>query len=418
MAVADIAPSVPASPLVPLRAAPSAMAAPTTTAYPLVFRRYLLRSLQLTLDQVRCAGDVLTTTGQNQALHLLDFALRFDDAWPLLRELLLALLPFMEQPGEQRRWVAYLRQALPRCTNDHAAEARFTCTLGVLSRRFGDLPAAERYLQQSQTAAAALADPHLRAGALTELAYVVQMQHRLGEAKALIEQAHTLLPADDPLRAPGYAVLGDLLFEEQNWAAAAALTEQAIALWNAHGQRVFAASGWRGLARIRWRQGDVAAAVACYERAIACYAASHEPVQQAITCVGLGGLYAGLADGAQALRWLAQAEQILLPLQDTYHLAMLYTNYGIAYRLLRQWPQAIDALHKSLAYAQELGDRARQVNGLTELATVHQAWEQVSLARQTLTQAQNLLDQLSTWPDAAHYQAFITQMLQTLPPPE
>jgi len=421
--VADITPSIPipsvsAPSLVPLPVAASAMAASTTVAYPLVFRRYLLRGLQLTFDQVRSAGDTLTTTVQNQALHLLDFALRFDDAWPLLRELLLALLPFMEQPGEQRRWLAYLHQALPRCTNDQEAEARFTWTLGVLSRRFGDLLAAERYLHQSQTAAAALADQRLRAGALTELAYVVLMQHRLAEAKRLIDQAHTLLPADDPLRAPGYAVLGDLLFEEQNLAAAATMTEQAISLWNAHGQTVFAASGWRGLARIRWRQGDGVTAVACYERAIACYEASHGRVQQAITCVGLGGLYAGLADGAQALLWLAQAEQILLPLQDTYHLAMLYTNYGIAYRLLRQWPQAVDALHKSLAYAQHLGDQARQVNGLTELATVHQAWEQFALARQTLTQAQNLLDQLSTWPDAAHYQALITRMLQTLPPPE
>jgi tetratricopeptide (TPR) repeat protein len=421
MVVATAASFIPSLPLSTRSMASQPLAAQPLADYPLIFRRYILRNLQISLEQVRQSGDTLAEAIQQQALHILDFALRFEESWPILCELLLHLSPFMERLGEYRRWLAYLTQALALCRrcHDQEAEARLTWTAGVLSRRLGDLLTAEHYLQQSQTLAAALLyEQRLRANALTELAHVIQMQHRLVEAKALIQQAHTLLSPDDPLRAPGYSVLGDVFFEEQNWAAAAALTEQAIALWNAHGQRVFAASGWRGLARIRWRQGDASAAVVCYERAIACYEASHEQVQQAITCVGLGGIYAGLADGAQALLWLAQAEQILLPLQDTYHLAMLYTNYGIAYRLLRQWPQAVDALHKSLAYAQELGDQERQVNGLTELATVYQACEQVSQARHTLIQAQNLLDQLSTWPDAAHYQALITQMLQTLPPPE
>ncbi len=398
----------------------SSPVAPTPGDYPHVFRRYLLRSLQLLLDQVRRSGDILTETVQTQALHLLDFALRFDDAWPLLRELLLHLSPFMERLVEQRRWLACVTLALPLCHrfHDRITAAHFTCTLGVMSRRLGDLPAAERYFIQSRTLAAAVGELRLCASVLTELAYLMQMHHRLPQAKALIQQAHDLLPMDDPLRAPGYAVLGDVFFEEQRLVAAATVTEQAIALWLAHEQPIFAASGWRGLARIRWRQGETAVAIGCYERAIACYAAGQDRFQQAITCVGLGGLYAGLTEADQALAWLAQAEQILLPLQDTYHLAMLYTNYGIAYRLLRQWPQAVDALHKSLAYAQHLGDQARQVNGLTELATVQLAWEQFALARQTLTQAQNLLDQLSTWPDAAHYQALITRMLQTLPPPE
>jgi tetratricopeptide (TPR) repeat protein len=353
---------------------------------------------------------------QNQVLHILDFALRFDDAWPLLRELLFLLLPLIERLGEQRRWLPCFAQALPLCrrAHDREAEARFTWTLGVLSRRLGDLPAAERYLTQSQTVAAALADQHLRASALTELAYLLQMQHRLAEATALIQQAHTLLPPDDPLRAPGYSVLGDVLFEEQQWGAAAAMTEQAIALWTTHGQTLFTASGWRGLARIRWRQGDVAAAVACYERAIACYEERQERVQQAITCIGLGGLYAGLADGAQALGWLAQAEQILLPLGDTYHLAMLYTNYGIAYRLLRQWQPAVDALQKSLAYSGELNDFARQINSLTELATVYHEWGKPTLAQQPLTQAQNALNHLPDWPDAMHYQTVIAQMMPAL----
>ena len=405
MVIADVA---------PLIAAPTVVASPVGD-YPRVFRRYLLRTLQLTLDQVRSSGDIVTEAVQTQVLHILDFALRLDDAWPLLRELLFLLLPMIERLGEQRRWLSCFAQALPLCRRAHdgEAESRFAWTLGVLSRRFGDLPAAERYLTQSQTVAAALADQHLRASALTELAYLMQMQHRLAEATALIQQAHALLPPDDPLRAPGYAVLGDVLFDEQQWGAAAAMTEQAIALWATHGQTLFAASGWRGLARIRWRQGDVAAAVACYERAIACCEAGQERVQQAITCIGLGGLYAGLADGAQALGWLAQAEQILLPLRDTYHLAMLYTNYGIAYRLLRQWQPAVDALQKSLAYYGELNDFARQINSLTELATVYQEWGKPTLAQQPLIQAQSLLASLTDWLDAKDYQALITQMMET-----
>jgi len=388
--------------------------------YPLVFRQYILRNVQLSLEQVRRSGATLTDTVKTQALHILDFALRLDDGWSSLRDLLYSLSPYMARGGDRRQWVAYVERTLHlcQCGHDRAAEAQFTWTLGVLWRQLGDLAAAERYLLRSRTLATATGQARLCAQVLTELAHLAQLQHRLTDATAFVKQAHDLLPPDDSECAAGHSVLGDVYFEEQQWSHAAVAFERAIALWNMHGQRAFAASGWRGLARVRWGQGDCAVAIACYERAIALYEESDEAVQRAIACIGLGGLYAGQGTPQRALPWLAQAEAVLLPIQDHYHLAMLYTNYGIVHRMVGEWQAATVALHKSLAYYADLGDLARQVNVLTELATVYVQAGVETAARQTLTQAQSLLAALPDWPVATYYQTLIAQMEQALAHPD
>lgn len=382
--------------------------------YPLLFRQYVLRNVQMTLEQVRSSGDTLAAAVKEQAFHILDFALRLEESWPGLRELLLALLPYIGRWGERRRWIAYLERALAlsQQRHDRVAEAQFAWSLGVLMRQLGELATAERHLQHCVALTAGLASPHLQAKALTELALLAQMQHQLAAAKTLVAQAHQQLAPDDRERAPGHSVLGDVFSEEQNWVRAAHEIEQAIALWTAQGQHVFAASGWRGLARVRYGEKDYPAAIHCYEQALALYDRAGEQIQRAIAGIGLAGFYVGQRQPHLALPWLATAEATLLPLHDQFHLAMLYLNYGIAQRMLGAWSDALHALTKSLTYYTTIGDALRQVNVLTEMSEVYLVMDDQRHLATTLAQAQSLFAQLPVTPRVLASQQAFNQLQQ------
>src|SRR5688500_9925781 len=76
--------------------------------YPALFRAYVLRGLQHVLACVRATADLLADDVREEALHTLSFALRLDDAWPLVRDLLLAMAPKLEQVGYRDDWILYL----------------------------------------------------------------------------------------------------------------------------------------------------------------------------------------------------------------------------------------------------------------------------------------------------------------------
>ena len=383
------------------------MCAAQTTAnpifvdYPARFRWQVMNTLELSLQDVCAAGTRLSEEVKEQAIYILEFALTMAEAWPAVRKLLLQLSPDLERHGDRRRWLQLLGLGLRLAEqiHDQATAAQFHWSLGLLSRQISDFAAAEAHLRQCQQLAVTTGLVALSARALTERAHLLQMHHRLAEAKALIAQALQLLPVDDPDHAAAYSVLGDIYYAEAQWSQARIAIERAIALWEGSGQLTDAAGGWRGLARVRWATGDWEAAVACYARALALYQDTDNPLQRAVTALGFGALYLERGEPLQALPHFVTAEAILRPVEDHFHLAMLDLNYGIAYRLTSAWELALQALQRSLVYYQSTADHVRSVNGLIEVALVYLAMQATELARTALLQAQAILTQLPLAPE-------------------
>lgn len=328
-----------------------------STNYPERFRRTIVQGLRITLTDLRAVADApaahyFTEEETEQALHILNFALGMVEAWPDTCALISILSPHMERMGDRRRWIQLLTRglSLAQQMDDLATAAHLHWSLGLLHRQISDFATAEAHWQQSQQLAVDIGQTRLAAKTLTELANLRQLQHRWAEAKYFILEAHQLLPPADPDAAAGYSVLGDIYYAERQWPAAVAAIEQAIALWSQAGQPTAAAGGWRGLARVRWATGDRMAALACYERALALYAEADDPTQRALTLMGMGALALETLEPAHAFPYFAEAEAILRPLADHFHLAMLDLNYGIAHRLTAAWGLAMQALERSLAY--------------------------------------------------------------------
>ncbi len=366
--------------------------------YPARFRQQILNTLEISLQDVCIAGTRLSEEVKEQALHILEFALKIAEAWPNVRKLILQLSPYLERNGDRRRWIYLLSHALRLAEQiqDQVTAAQFHWSLGLLLRQISDFTAAEAHLQQSHQLATTTGLVALAARALTERAHLLQMHHRLAEAKAFIMEVQQLLPPNNPDRAAAYSVLGDIYYAEAQWAQAVDATERAIALWEGAGQLADAAGGWRGLARVRWATGDWEAAAACYERALALYADADNPLQRALTALGFGALYLDRGEPRRAFPHFVAAEAILRPVEDHFHLAMLDLNYGIAHRMTGEWELALQALERSLAYYQSTADYARQINLLIELATLHLAMARIDHARVCLTDAQRLLIQSPT----------------------
>ena len=125
------------------------------------------------------------------------------DAWPLGRDLLLAIAPKMERAGHRREWLPYLERGLAqsRARRDVRAEADICLELGVLHRLLNERDKARDRFSTSASRYAELGDAKRQAFALNRLAYVAVLDESLEEATRLVQQAFDLCGEDEGIRA-------------------------------------------------------------------------------------------------------------------------------------------------------------------------------------------------------------------------
>lgn len=85
-----------------------AIATPTPEAK---FQGYLERNLRYLLDLAATNELSPNTEMRIQAMHTLNYAFGAPEQWELTKELVLTLMPAMEQVDHRDHWVVYLKQA-------------------------------------------------------------------------------------------------------------------------------------------------------------------------------------------------------------------------------------------------------------------------------------------------------------------
>jgi tetratricopeptide (TPR) repeat protein len=110
----------------------------------------------------------------------------------------------------------------------------------------------------------------------------------------------------------------------------------------------------------------------------------------------------------QALACFTEAEAVLRHAQDHWHLAMLYTNQGLACRMLSEWAQAKAYFETALALWTRLGSIASQVNALDELACTYLEQGDAPAALAVLQQAFVRLQQMQQDPAYETHRANLT----------
>lgn len=387
-------------------------ARPAVTDFPALFRTYLHNGVAQALAQVRRHPDLVQNSPLRETvLHTLTFALESATVYDMVREIVQRLTPAMEQAGLWESWLLPLQRAIEQAQQqqDRRAEADWRFWLGQFYQNRSEFAAAHTQWEAAVKLFAALGDAPNQAKTLNRLAYLARLERRYAEGETLVTAALRLLAPTDPERAFSYFVQGVLAFDKSDWASAVAYLQASLTLSEQQGDKVTIARRLRNLGPALRAMGGYAEAIACYQRAIGLFGEVYDPVQQAVTRMNLGVVYLVTDQPDAALACFTEAEAVLRHAQDHWHLAMLYTNQGLACRMLRKWPQAKAYFETALALWTRLDSIAAQVNALDELACTYLEQGDTPAALAVLQQAFARLQQMQTDPAYKTHQENLTR---------
>ena len=385
--------------------------------YAAIFRQYIQRSAQATLDAVQKTGPALPPEQQEQGLHTLDFALNLPDAWREARALLLALAPKVEQAGLRRGWLPFLQRGIERCqaAGDSASQAEMEIHLGMLYFVMGRMDEARALFQASAGRCQALGDAAGQARALNRWAYLDRIQQRSQSAAQLVQQALDLLAPDDAERSFSHYVLGGLAIDRRDWPQALSHLNAALDGWQSRSDPVMVARSLTNLGMAQRGAGQYEEAIASYTEAIAIMAEMGDPVNEAVTRMNLGNVYWATGQPQTALEHYLLAEPIFRRTDDQLRLARVNTTMGIVCTHLGRWEQAHAALATAIDLNRMVGDPRSIANALDALGELYLAQRQPAAALAVLEQALEELAGLRDQPDfAARFSDIYGDILQHL----
>ena len=338
------------------------------------FGEMMVNSLNYSLTAVEQAAIPLPDAVRVQAWHTLSYALAWDAAWPLTRQLLLALSPQMEQIGLRNDWLPYVEQGIRTAQTlaDQTTEATLQLQAGWLCFQLGRLDDATEYLEAS---VAGFRQTHRLAEvgkALNRLAFTARRRRDYTRVEELVDQSLAILAKDDPERGNCYVVRGEVALDRRDWPVMEKEARIALAIWRQAGDRRRTAWALRNLGPALGEQQRYTEAIAVLQEALAILIEVHDPPEAALTQMNLATLLhlAGRTD--ECLPLLAAAEQTFREIQDQTNLAMLYVNRGRLHRTLGAWPAAQEDLKISIELWRQLGNLRSQLNAWDELGLTYQ----------------------------------------------
>ncbi len=395
--------------------------ATSSDPYPAIFRQQILRSMGYVLAQLRGATSAIPDDElKSLALHVLDFALKMapdqPEAWSLSAPALTTLAPGMAQAGHRSDWADYLERGLAtaQAQGDRANAAALHFHLGTLHQLQGDLGQAQTHFVQAATGFAHTGQQRDQAQAINRQAYMARLRGQNQVSLGLVDQALGLLAEDDAERGYSAFVQGCNAYDAQEWAQAAAFYQQALDLWQEHGETRMVAWNLTNLGTALRGLKAYGQAADRFRQALALFDQVQDPTNRAITQMNLGTVYlmTGRLDEAQTA--YVEAEAVFQSMKDDLQLAKVYNNLGMVYAGKGLWEQAEETFNASIQCYAQMGDVASEVNTWDSLGELYRDSDRPDLARSTW---QHALARLATIPDAAaapHLQRLVSDHLAEL----
>lgn len=386
----------------------------SSATYPGQFRDYMLKITRFTLGQLQGYGEQpLTPEDRDTALHVLAYAIKFRKTWTLAHQILLVLGPKLEQEGIRDEWIPFLEQGIVQCQElgDNATKGNLHFQLGLIYQLCNQLDKAITQFNQSSACFKILDDPVGQARAINRSAYTARLLRNFDEAATLVNRALELLAEDDPERAYSFFVQGVIAYDNSVWEQSAKLFQQSLMLWEAVDNKRMVAWTLSNLGTTMRPMKKYKEAIIYFERAIALLEHIKDPVSQAVARMDLANVYLILQEPQEALSLYNLAEPVLLKAKDERHLAMIYTNIGIAYRCLRQWDRARHSLLASIESWQQIGNIRSLANAVEELGLVYLDQNLYENAITKFHDALNWLSQIKNEPGYARLLESVTAHL-------
>ena len=341
--------------------------------FPALFRGYVANSMASLLAAVRIdkAQDFEHT--RYRMGQVIDFALKMPGIWPQTRELLLSLSPKMEQAGYWREWIPVLSRAIPLSEElgDRRAHAELCLQVGIMQRLLANYDHARNWLQLAEDAFDSMNDCRNLARAMYRHAQAEQIAGEPDTAIKLAKRALTLFGESDPERGGCYSVMGAVAHDQGNREQAEQYFRLALDARRAGSNTLALAWAYADLGAALRGQKRYEEAIASYKLAFARLDATQAPAQQAVIRLNMSAVYLSMNNPQPALDLCAQIEPVFRRIGDVRRLIMVETNIGMAYRFLRQWGLAEQAITEAVALARKHSIYRLLANALNELGLVY-----------------------------------------------
>ncbi|MCB9137797.1 MAG: tetratricopeptide repeat protein [Caldilineaceae bacterium] len=366
------------------------------TEYSTIFHGLLLRRMETLLERISPAADRIPTDVEIQARHILQYSLSWPNAWPVTRQLLLALAPKMEQAGHRDDWASYLQSGfhLSGTNRDWGAKAALAYHIGYIHQTRARYKQAKKFLQLSADLYSDLGNTEGYAEATNRLAYVARLEGRNDEAAALARLALSHLDGKAFGRQFSYFVLGAVKLDLEEWPAAADYFSKSLAICRLYPDQkrlIALRSGNLGTAYYFW--GRFKEAEVRFEEAIMLFGQINDIVHVAVMEMNLGNIYLDEGQPQDALTLYDRAGQVLHMVNDEHHLGLLYLNYGRAYRELEEYALSTQYLLNSAARWNRIGHSYWLAKACYELGVTYQMDQANSMAVAQFNNAAKVLDE-------------------------
>lgn len=388
--------------------------APSAGDYSSLFHSYVVRGAQQALAMAASQSANMGVDGREQALHTLAFVLDLPEAWPIARDLLVALAPHLERAGHRDDWIPYLEQGIARCQNegDWGTEGELRWLLGTLRHLLGNLDVALREFEASAQCFARISDLRREARGLNRVANIHRLQRRFAQALQAADAAEVLLPPDDIEQGYNQLVRGGVAVERRAWEQAVQHYESALEVWQRAGDARLTAWGLTNLGTALRACGRIQEAIAGYQRAIAIMEEIEDQVNIGSPRVNLGNIYLNLQQYDLALELYTQAEQVFRQSRDLQRLAFVTTNLSMVHRHLGHLDKAVGYAEASIQLNQQVGDLANAINAMDILAEAYLAGARWTEAEAVLREAWALLEPIRDEPENLVLVQDVTQHLE------
>ncbi len=358
-----------------------------------LFTNYIIAGITALLARVRAAAYIVPEADRQQAWHLLSFGLKLDDAWPVTRDLLLALAPKMELAGFREEWIPYLVKGI-QCAQkvgDDLVAAECELQIGMLYRLMSRLEEAEHWTTASVKRFVEHMDAQGQARAFNELAWLEQLQRRYAEATCHVEQALAILNELDPERAMCYRVQGMIAIGQGRFQDAERYHRKALAGFEAQKDYRKTAWGLQNIAYTLREIKDFEQAIPLYQKAEVILKEINDSYHWAVVNLNLGITLYHAGKSENALVPYNNAQNVFSRMQNKLSLAHTHSNLGLCYIAQQQYELAENAFQTAMTIFAEIHEQGWLVNSMDGLAMTYIATKQYQKAISVLEQACKML---------------------------
>lgn len=318
------------------------------------FRTYIVTRLRFWCNHAALKTVAVATLDDEQEhiLKAIALGLEMAEAWPVVRDLVVAFAPYMERRGHWEGWHVVLQHAIAAAQRmgDTQSEITLTMLLAKLCQRQSKLEGVVRYYRRVLRLARRTDNRYELARACSNLGFHYIDRGYWWRSEILSHHALVIFEQLDSNhgRAHTHNHLGLLYVRQRLWQAAEQHLQNACTLWQAIGDEHSLIYGFDNLGLLYIEMNRPQAALTYLEKAAQQANALGEEAEMGKISNNISFAYRQCGNLIKAEAYARQAEALFHRYANKLGLAQVWGHLGVIYFQQKKWPEARCYLRDSL----------------------------------------------------------------------